>query len=90
MNQVVIMGMIFNEPICSAIRGKTEIKLVLSVNGDKLPVKIVGRMGLEIKEHCVRGDTIGVKGKLINEDGDIFVSADKVTFLCRKEASDEE
>lgn len=84
MNTTFVVGMISDELICDVVRGKTEIKVTIDSERNKIPVKVVGKMALTLKEYCNRGDIIGVKGKLVN-DGDIYVLADKISFLSRKD-----
>lgn len=84
MNTIFVVGMISDELICDVVRGKTEIKVNINSEGNKIPVKVVGKMALTLKEYCSRGDIIGVKGKLVS-NGDIYVLADKISFLSRKD-----
>ncbi len=57
---------------------------------DFIPVKLYGQMLKNTIEYIKKGDLIGVKGRLQEENGQLIVIADKISFLTsnRKEEED--
>ena len=53
---------------------------------DTVKVEINGNLKANTLEYVVKGDLVGIKGRLENQDNEIIVIAEKVTFLStRKE-----
>ena len=50
---------------------------------DIIPIILFGNIATNVNEYCTKGDTIGVKGRIQNNDG-IEIIAEKITFLSSK------
>lgn len=48
-----------------------------------IPVEISGNIAKMVLGNCHKGDLMGVRGKLINKNGNIMISAEKITFLSK-------
>lgn len=99
-NQVTLVGRIAKDlEITETEQGNKILSLVVAVprtyrnvNGeyetDFIPIRIgQGSMLETTKEYCLKGDLIGIRGRLQrNETENLIVIAEKVTFLSsRKE-----
>ena len=103
LNQTVIVGRIVGEPKIIEENGKKSSNLVLAVprsykneNGeydtDFLDCTIWNGIAESVKDYCMKGDLVGVKGRLesitIEKDGNIEkkinIVAEKITFLSSK------
>lgn len=95
LNQVVLVGRLtknvevkdFNEKKVAVIelavqrsfkneKGEYEI--------DNIEITLWNRIAENTAEYCIKGDIIGVKGRLQTEDDRIKVIAEKITFLSSK------
>lgn len=77
---------------------KCEIKLAVTrsyknSNGeydiDIIPCTLWNGIAENICEYCKKGDIVGVKGRLQSVNDNVFVTAEKVTFLSSKKKEDE-
>lgn len=60
-------------------------------DADIIPVQITGSTAESTNSYCRIGDIIGIRGSLKNNDGNINVCTDKVTFITvKKEIEDKE
>lgn len=103
LNQAVIVGRIVSQPEIKEENGKKYSNLTLAVprsykneNGeydtDFLDCTIWNGIAENVKEYCMKGDLVGVKGRLesttIEKDGNIEkkmnIVAEKITFLSSK------
>jgi len=91
LNQIVLVGRIIR--IIGEERKKYTLKIAVSrsfknQNGeydtDIVPIILWNALGENTKEYCKKGDLIGVKGRIQNNNGKIEIIADKVTFLSSK------
>lgn len=79
MNQAVIVGKIVNvseDTITVSVSKIGETK-----ERDIISAKIFGGIAENTKKYCHAGDTVGVKGRLQQEDNKMYLLAEKVTFL---------
>lgn len=51
---------------------------------DYIKCKVMGQVEKNTKEWTKKGDIIGIKGRLQEEEGILYVMAEKVTFLSSK------
>ena len=56
---------------------------------DTVKVEINGNLKANTMEYVVKGDVVGIKGRLENQDNEIIVIAEKVTFLSSKKEQGE-
>ena len=103
LNQAVIVGRIVSQPEIKEENGKKYSNLTLAVprsykneNGeydtDFLDCTIWNGIAESVKDYCMKGDLVGVKGRLesttIGKDGNIEKKmnkvAEKITFLSSK------
>lgn len=103
LNQAVIVGRIVSQPEIKEENGKKYSNLTLAVsrsykneNGeydtDFLDCTIWNGIAESVKDYCMKGDLVGVKGRLesttIEKDGNIEkkmnIVAEKITFLSSK------
>lgn len=102
MNNIFIVGRLTREPnVVETETGKkiTNITLAVSrsyknVDGiyetDFIPVILWNDLGSNVVDYCRKGDLLGVKGRLQNNDaGNVEVVADKVTFLSSNPRRDD-
>ena len=95
LNQVVLVGRLtknvevkdFNEKKVAVI----ELAVQRSFNNEKgeyetdnIEITLWNSIAENTAEYCIKGDIIGVKGRLQTEDDRIKVIAEKITFLSSK------
>lgn len=102
MNHVLLVGKLANNPTLEKIEDEKEIAKILielqneyrDLNGEYktsyIPVIATGIPSMNVVELCKKGDAIAIRGKLqMSANNEIQVIAEKVTFIPRKEKSDE-
>ena len=57
---------------------------------DFIPVRMFGVIAENTAEYCKKGDLVGIKGQLQVKDNEMFVVADKITFLASKKTHEED
>lgn len=57
---------------------------------DYIKCKVMGYIEENTKEWTKKGDIIGVRGRLQEEEGTLYVIAEKVTFLSSKKEKENE
>lgn len=93
LNQMVLVGRIAKEPILKEIEGKKISLLSISVprnyknsNGeyetDFINIRLFGNVAENTAEYCKVGDTVGIKGRVENNNESLEIIAEKVTFLA--------
>lgn len=104
LNQVVLVGRINNEPagMCDENQHNfTMIELVVPrsyknadgiYENDNIEIKLYDAIATTTLEYVHKGDLVGVKGRLQNNDGKLIVIAEKITFLSsgKKEEKEEQ
>lgn len=56
---------------------------------DFIPVVLWNGIAENTAEYCRKGDLIGIKGRLESKDNQLYVIADKVSFLASKRSNEE-
>ena len=91
MNQTVLVGRLVDMSTVSDDILDIKLSVTRSYkdkNGepieDVIPCRLVGGIATNTNEYCTNGDIVGIRGSIEEEDGEIFVKADKVTFLASK------
>lgn len=96
LNQVIIVGRITKEiEIKTNKNGKTYANITLAVprtykntegeyETDFIPVTIWNNVAINTSEYCHKGDLIGAKGTIQSNDNEIYINADRITFLSSK------
>jgi len=102
LNQVVIVGRITKD-LEKQVEKDTDNKIVymtLAVprsfkneNGeyetDFIGVRLYKGVAENASEYCNKGDLVGVKGRIQNDNGKLTIIAEKITFLSSKRTDDE-
>ena len=57
---------------------------------DYIKCKVMGHVEKNTKEWTKKGDTIGIRGRLQEEEGTLYVMAEKVTLLSSKKEKENE
>ncbi len=95
LNQTVLVGRLVETPTIEKnkeIRG-TNIKLAIprsykntegDYDTDFITCLVWGGIADNVTEYCKKGDLIGVKGRLEQQDNNAVVVAEKITFLSSK------
>ena len=56
---------------------------------DIIPVKLWGQVAENTYEYCKKGDVVGIKGRIENNNNELIIIADKVTFLSSRKVGEE-
>ena len=56
---------------------------------DNIKCKVMENVEKNTKEWTKKGDTIGIRGRLQEEEGTLYVMAEKITFLSSKKKKNE-
>ena len=56
---------------------------------DNIKCKVMENVEKNTKEWTKKGDTIGIRGRLQEEEGTLYVMAEKITFLSSKKEKNE-
>lgn len=89
MNMFTIIGRLKDKPKTDE-KGKTDIELIVprsfkNVDGeyenDIIKVRLWNPISTTAQEYCVRGDLMGVKGRIQVNDNEMVLIAEKITFL---------
>ena len=93
LNQTVLVGRIYN----NEEEGYITIAVPRSFKNeegiyetDYIKCKVMGQVEKNTKEWTKKGDIIGIKGRLQEEEGILYVMAEKVTFLSSKKEKENE
>ena len=90
-NQAILVGRIIN----IEEKGNDTINVIVEVSKsdndkDYIPATLKGGLASNTLTYCKKGNRIGIKGKLAtNEDKQLIVVAEKVTFLSSQEEKGE-
>ena len=57
---------------------------------DFINIELIGGCANSTKEYCRKGDMIGIRGRLQTKENELYVVADKVTFLSSKPKEENE
>ena len=57
---------------------------------DYIKCKVMGQVEKNTKEWTKKGDIIGIKGRIQEEEGTLYIMAEKVTFLSNKKEKENE
>lgn len=100
LNQVVLVGRLYEKPEIQIINEKKKIDFLLAVtrsfknldgvyDTDIIPIKAFGGVAEKMCEYCEKGDLIGVKGNLQIKDEELIVIGEKITFLSKSKEREE-
>lgn len=93
LNQIVMVGRLVDEPTKEGLtiaipRSYKNSEGVYET--DFIKVRMFENIATNVCEYCRKGDIIGVKGRLQNDDhNNIEVVAEKITFLSSKHNDDQ-
>lgn len=57
---------------------------------DYIKCKVMGQIEKNTKEWTKKGDIVGIKGRIQEEEGTLYIMAEKVTFLSSKKEKENE
>ena len=101
LNQTILVGRIVKEvEVKETDNGRKVAYLTLAVqrsykneNGeyetDFVPCALWNAIAENVAEYCKKGDLVGVKGRIQNENNGIVIVAEKVTFLSSTKKDEE-
>ena len=100
LNQVVIVGRIIETPTSKLKDEKKVCEITLAVprsykdenekyKTDSIPCVLWQGIAENVVKYCAKGDLVGVKGRVQNEDCSIKILAEKVTFLSTSKKDEE-
>lgn len=92
LNNVVLVGRITNDIEKIENEENTSYRLMLKIsrsfkneNGeyetDIVPIELMSYIGSNVLQYCEKGDIIGAKGRIQNNENGISVIAERITFL---------
>lgn len=88
LNQIVLVGRIkeLNEKKVYIAIPRSYKNINGEYDTDIVPIRIDGLVGNTVREYCVIGDLIGVKGRVeqLTDSKRIVLRAEKITFLANK------
>lgn len=91
LNNVVFIGKLLEEP--TQLENGIIIKVAVErafknedgeYKTDIIPVNLWNGIATNIKDCCIKGDIIGVKGRLMSENNNVIVVGERITFLSAK------
>lgn len=91
-NNVILVGRLVNEPTLEEMEEKKVTTITLAVTRnfknvdgeyetDFIPCVLWNGVASTTTEYCLKGDVLGVKGRLQTREGKVEVVAERVTFL---------
>ena len=100
LNQIVLVGrMVEDVKIIEENEkkyGYMNLKIQRSYKNDEgifeediIPVKLWGQVAENTYEYCKKGDAVGIKGRIENNNNELIIIADKVTFLSSRKVGEE-
>jgi single-strand DNA-binding protein len=95
LNQTVLVGRIVEIPTIENNKETRSTKIKLAIprsyknaegeyDTDFITCLVWGGIADNVTEYCRKGDLIGVKGRLEQQDSNVVVVAEKITFLSSK------
>ena len=101
LNQTVLVGRLVQDPEIKELENdKKACNITLAVTRsyknadgiyetDFIPITLWQGIAENVKEHCKKGDLVGVRGRLQAREDKVEVVAEKVTFLSSKAKEEE-
>lgn len=103
LNQLVIVGRLTKDVEIKKVGDNKKVStIVLAVQrpyknaegeyeADFIPCTIWNGIAENVSEYCKKGDLLGVKGRVESKDNNIYIVAEKITFLsANKEEKENE
>ncbi len=95
LNQTVLVGRLVDTPTIENNKEARGAKIKLAIprsykntegdyDTDFITCLVWGGIADNVTEYCKKGDLIGVKGRLEQQDSNVVVVAEKITFLSSK------
>lgn len=93
LNQVVLVGRITKDLVLNTTKSNKKVTTITiacprnyknskgTYDTDFIPVILWEEIASNVEKYCKKGDVVGIKGRLINENNEIKFIAEKVTFL---------
>ena len=100
LNQTILVGRIVKEVEVKEVDNRKVAYVTLAVQRsykneegeyetDFVPCTLWNGIAENVAEYCRKGDLVGVKGRIQNENNGIVIVAEKVTFLSSKKEDEE-
>lgn len=94
LNEIVLLGKITKLNLYLK-EGKKVVDLTIAVprnyknevgtyDCDVFPMELIGNTAINMAKFCKIGDTVGIKGRLANQEGKIIIIPLAITFLSSK------
>lgn len=55
---------------------------------DIIRIDISNNLGNNVRSYCKKGDMVGVKGRVVNENSKLVIIGEKITFLSSKRSDE--
>ena len=101
LNQIILVGRLAEELELKELENGEKIaKVILAIprlyknedgiyETDFIPLTLLGNIASNASEYCQKGDLVGVKGRIENNNTGLEIIADKVTFLSSRSPEEE-
>ena len=98
LNQIILVGRLTKEVEMKEEQGKNYAIITLAIprsfknnegnyDTDFIPVLLYKEVATNVKEYCHKGDILGIKGRISNENN-LIVIGERVTFLTSNHKQD--
>ena len=99
LNQIILVGrMVEDVKIIEENEKKygcMDLKIPRSYKNDEgifeediIPVKLWGQVAENTYEYCKKGNIVGIKGRIENNNNELTIIADKITFLSSRKVGE--
>ena len=100
LNQLVLVGRLTKDVEVKEIGDKKVSTVVIAVprpfknadgeyETDFIPCTVWNGIADNVAEYCKKGDLLGIKGRIESKDNNIYIVAEKVTFLSSNKGEKE-
>ena len=91
LNQVVLVGRIItienNNVMINVPRNYKNEEGIYE--NDTIKINVIDNIFKNVKEYCMKGDLIGIRGRIESQENTIIIKAEKITFLSTRKEKEE-
>ena len=91
LNQVVLVGRIItienNNVMINVPRNYKNEEGIYE--NDTIKINVIDNIFKNVKEYCMKGDLIGIRGRIESQENTIIIKAEKITFLNTRKEKEE-
>lgn len=91
LNQVVLVGRIItienNNVMINVPRNYKNEEGIYE--NDIFKINVIDNIFKNVKEYCMKGDLIGIRGRIESQENTIIIKAEKITFLNTRKEKEE-